>query len=126
MISGSYSPVMATAISSSHACWSYDDHQALDEYAKEFLRAGLAAGERIWYVPGPRSSGIADWLGSARPPPPRSNPVRIIARQDAYTAGQVVDPDAQIAAYAAVTDAALADGFTGFRVVADVTAMVRT
>ncbi|GAA2697462.1 MEDS domain-containing protein [Actinoplanes palleronii] len=117
---------MTTAIESSHACWSYGDHQALDEYAKEFLRAGLAAGERIWYVPRPRSQGITDWLRSVSPRSSRPDPVRIIPWQDAYTAGQVVDPAAQIAAYAAVTDAALADGFSGFRVVADVTAMVRT
>ncbi|WP_344316748.1 MEDS domain-containing protein, partial [Actinoplanes couchii] len=58
---------MATATSSSHACWSYDDPGALEAYAKEFLRAGLAAGERVWYVPGPRSTTVTDWLRSAGP-----------------------------------------------------------
>ncbi|MEU4690503.1 MEDS domain-containing protein [Actinoplanes sp. NPDC023714] len=115
-----------TTATPTHACWSYDDHDALDEYAKEFLRAGLAAGERIWYVPGPRSRTIAGWLDTAGPRSSLPDPVRIIARQDAYTAGQVIDPAEQIAAYTAVTEAALADGFTGFRVVADVTALVRT
>jgi hypothetical protein len=51
--------------------------------------------------------------------------VRIIPWQTAYTAGQVIDPAGQIATYAAVTEDALAAGFTGFRVVADVTALVR-
>ncbi|MDR6324521.1 hypothetical protein J3R03_008717 [Actinoplanes couchii] len=117
---------MATATSSSHACWSYDDPGALEAYAKEFLRAGLAAGERVWYVPGPRSTTVTDWLRSAGPTVSRPDAMRIIAWQDAYAAGQVVDPGEQIAAYAAVTQAALADGFTGFRVVADVTELVRT
>ncbi|WP_172890506.1 MEDS domain-containing protein [Actinoplanes derwentensis] len=114
-----------TTATPSHECWSYDDHQTLDEYATEFLRAGLAAGERVWYVPGPRSRTVADWLRSASQSA-RPDSARIIVRQDAYTAGLVVDPAEQIATYAAVTQAALADGFTGFRVVADVTALVRT
>ncbi|HWS38047.1 MAG TPA: MEDS domain-containing protein [Actinoplanes sp.] len=117
---------MTTATSSPHACWSYDDPGALEEFAKEFLRAGLAAGERVWHVPSPRSNAIADWLRSADSEVPRPDAMRIIDWQDAYAAEQVVDPAEQIAAYAAVTEAALADGFTGFRVVADVTALVRT
>ncbi|MEU4163420.1 MEDS domain-containing protein [Actinoplanes sp. NPDC026670] len=115
-----------TAATTTHACWSYDSPTALDAYAREFLRAGLTAGERIWYVPGSRSGAVADWLRSLAPVSSRPDPIRIIAWQDAYTAGQVIDPAEQIASYAAVTQAALADGFTGFRVVADVTALVRT
>jgi hypothetical protein len=117
---------MTTATFPAHACWSYSDPSALDEYTKEFLRAGLAAGERIWYVPSPRSRTVTDWLRTASPMSSRPDRVQIIPWQDAYTAGQVVDPARQIAAYAAVTEAALADGFSGFRVVADVTALVRT
>ena len=37
-----------------------------------------------------------------------------------------MDPDDLIATYAAATDAAIADGFTGFRVAADSTGLVRT
>jgi len=37
-----------------------------------------------------------------------------------------VDPDAQVRTYAAATGAALAAGFTGLRVVAEATPLVRT
>ncbi|WP_436534489.1 MEDS domain-containing protein [Actinoplanes sp. HUAS TT8] len=106
-----------------HACWSYDDHDELDRHARQFLQAGLAAGERVWFVPGARSgTATADWLRGVT----RAGAVRIISWQEAYADGLVIDPDAQVAAYTAVTEQALADGFTGFRVVADVTALVRT
>ncbi|WP_430785205.1 MEDS domain-containing protein [Actinoplanes sp. G11-F43] len=116
-----------TTAAAIHACWSYDDHGALDEYAREFLLAGHAAGERLWYVPGSRpGSTIAEWLGGLGRESARPHPVRILPWQGAYAAGQVIDPAEQIARYTAVTEAALADGFSGFRVVADVTALVGT
>ena len=76
-----------TTTTASHACWSYTDHTALDEYAKQFLNAGLAAGERVWYVPGPRSGTIADWLQSLTPMSPGPDPIKVISWRDAYTAG---------------------------------------
>ncbi|GIF01713.1 hypothetical protein Ari01nite_91770 [Paractinoplanes rishiriensis] len=45
---------------------------------------------------------------------------------DTYPEGAIIDPFAQVAAYAATTDQALAAGWTGLRVVADVTPLVRT
>jgi hypothetical protein len=49
-----------------------------------------------------------------------------MAVADAYPTGTVVDPPAQAAEYAATVDAAVAAGFTGLRVAAEVTSLVRT
>jgi len=52
--------------------------------------------------------------------------VEFVSLASTYPAGAAVDPGAQVAAYAAATEAALAAGHTGLRVFADCTALVRT
>ncbi|GIF05186.1 MEDS domain-containing protein [Actinoplanes siamensis] len=105
-----------------HTCWAYDDHRPFDAYARDFLGAGLAAGERVWYVPGDWTGTTAAWLRGAGP----AGAARVISQADAYRGVAVVDPAGQVAAYAAATEDALAAGFTGFRVVAEATALVRS
>jgi anti-anti-sigma regulatory factor len=106
-----------------HHCWSWDDPAEFQTPARAFLRAGLAGGEQVWFVAGARTAVPAGWLPEATA---RPGSARFIAVDDAYPAGHVVDPDAQVAAYAAATGDALAAGFTGLRVAADVTSLVRT
>ncbi|MEU4244343.1 MEDS domain-containing protein [Actinoplanes sp. NPDC026619] len=103
-----------------HACWSYDDYSPFDRYAGEFLHAGLAAGERVWYVTGRSAGATAEWLRGV------GTAARVVSTTDAYVGTDAIDPAEQMATYTAVTEQALAEGFTGFRVAADVTAMVRT
>ncbi|GAA0485695.1 hypothetical protein Ade02nite_09260 [Paractinoplanes deccanensis] len=57
---------------------------------------------------------------------PGGDAVRVVSFEEAYSGDGVVDPAGQVAAYTAVTEEALAGGYTGLRVVADVTALVRT
>lgn len=109
---------MATDIG--HGCWSYDDYHPFDRYAREFLGAGLLAGERVWYVTGRSSGAAADLLRGA------GAAARILSFDEAYPAGHTVDPAGQVAVYTTVTEQALAEGYTGFRVVADATPLVRT
>jgi hypothetical protein len=113
-------------ITAGHMCWSYDDYQPFDAYAREYLRAGLEAGERVWYVPGRHRAQTAGWLAAHAAESGRREAVRVIPSEQAYPGGLVVDPAAQVAAYTAATEDALAAGFTGLRVVADATAFVRT
>ncbi|RZU74499.1 DcmR-like sensory protein [Micromonospora kangleipakensis] len=111
-----------------HVCWAYDDPAVLDSRAMAFLAAGLAAGERVWLAaPSTPDSltrrldghpGLADAL--------RSGAARIVHVDDAYRVDEVIDPETQVRHYAAATADALADGYTGFRVVADATSLVRT
>jgi len=102
-----------------HVCWSYDDYQPFDAYAREYMRAGLEAGEQVWYVPGRHRTETAEWLAA-------QTAASVLSSGQAYPGGLIVDPDAQVAAYTAATEEALAAGFTGLRVVADATAFVRT
>ena len=49
---------------------------------------------------------------------------RIMPLEAAYSVGRAIDPMAQLSMYAAATESALADGFTGLRVAADATPLV--
>ena len=93
-----------------HVCLAYDGPAELASRAREFLALGEAAGERVYYI---AVTAPAD-------------PLPFVPLGDTYRAGAVVDPVAQVAAYTAATEAALAAGFTGLRVVADATSLVRT
>ena len=52
--------------------------------------------------------------------------VQILPVQEVYGPGGPVDPERVVAAYAAATEVALADGFRGLRMSADATGLVRT
>ncbi|MFC7532942.1 MEDS domain-containing protein [Actinoplanes sp. GCM10030250] len=105
--------------SAGHECWSYDDQHLFDTYAREVLLAGLAAGERVWYIPGRFSRLDAGAL-------PGGEAIRVLSFQTAYSGHEAIDPATQVATYAAATEDALDAGFTGLRVVADATELVRT
>ncbi|MFC7533325.1 MEDS domain-containing protein [Actinoplanes sp. GCM10030250] len=108
-----------------HTCWSYDDHQEFVLNARSFLHAGLLAGERVWYVPGPRSNGAVGWLLDEAPAWPPGT-VQVLDPLEVYCPEQPFDPVAQMSSYVAATEEAVAAGYTGLRVVADATPMVRT
>ena len=96
-----------------HACLGYDDPAVLEAAAYDFLAAGRAAGEQVWFVAGwaPR-----DW---------DFQPL-VVPVGDQYPEDAVIDPAAGVAAYARATEQAIAAGYTGLRVVADATPLVRT
>jgi anti-anti-sigma regulatory factor len=96
-----------------HACLTYDDPARFQTVAHEFLAAGLAAGERVWYLAPEEPRG---WDFTPE----------VVTLHDQYPADAVIDPDAGLAAYARATEQALADGFTGLRVAADVTPLLLT
>jgi hypothetical protein len=92
-----------------HACWVYADDEELVRGASEFLVAGERLGQRLIYV------------GPALPEPLSGHAVDLIALDGVYGP----DPETVLAYYSAATDAALADGYTGLRVVAEGSAAVR-
>ncbi|MFI5495003.1 MEDS domain-containing protein [Actinoplanes sp. NPDC051859] len=97
-----------------HVCVAYDEPAAFDSAAREFLAAGIAAGEQLWYIaptPAPRGWDFAPEL------------VRL---GDHYPEGAVIDPAAGVAAYAAATERAIAAGYRGLRIAAEATNLVRT
>lgn len=96
--------------SSGHVCLAFDRPAELESQARDFLAAGAAAGERTVFV--------------ALDAP--AAPLPFVPLGATYRHGEVIDPVAQVAAYAAATAEALAAGHTGLRVVADATSLVRT
>lgn len=114
--------------SPSHLCWRYDRRGDFDERAREFLAEGLAAGQRVLYsAPGdPRAltdrlRAVGSFDGGARP-----GAVQVASLEATYHLDAVIDPEQQVRSYAEATEQALAAGFTGLRVAADVTPLVRT
>ncbi|MFI5916856.1 MEDS domain-containing protein [Dactylosporangium sp. NPDC051541] len=108
---------MSTPVADQHVCWAYDDPEQRHAYAQSYLRAGLAADELVWYL----GAGGPAAVGGPLP-----DGVAFVAVESMYCAGTPVDPQAQVVAYADATDAALAAGYTGLRVFADCTELVRT
>jgi hypothetical protein len=111
-----------------HLCWCYTEPGEFRARAVEYLADGVLAGERVIYVAAGDPEVLAGTL--------RTSPVLARALDSgralvsdvtaAYSAGAVVDPRAQVDAYAALTAQALDDGCTGLRVAAEVTSLVRT
>ncbi|WP_285680628.1 MEDS domain-containing protein [Actinoplanes sp. NBRC 103695] len=93
-----------------HVCLAFDNRADLEARAREFLAAGAATGELTRYIAAEEPTVPLPWLPLG----------------DRYPEGVVIDPHAQVAVYAAATEDAVATGYTGLRVVADVTSLVRT
>ncbi|MFI7599982.1 MEDS domain-containing protein [Actinoplanes sp. NPDC049681] len=96
-----------------HVCLAYDDPATFEAAARDFLAEGVAAGERVWYL---ASEPPCGW--DFRPD--------LIRPGDHYPAGGAIDPVRGVEAYAAATRQALADGYSGLRVAAAATPLVRT
>ncbi|MGK5442465.1 MEDS domain-containing protein [Micromonospora sp. URMC 105] len=118
----------APAVPSGHVCWSYDDPAVFDARAQRFLLAGLDAGERVRYVTAePEDVAVARWRAVPRLRAALgSGAAEVVSVRGTYGERHVVDPAGQVATYATLTDAALADGHAGLRVAADATTLVVT
>ncbi|WP_307804099.1 MEDS domain-containing protein [Micromonospora echinofusca] len=111
-----------------HICWGYDDPAAFDVRARSYLAEGLAVGEQVWFVAAGRPETLLERLRAVPgfPEALRRGAARIVPLTDAYRHDRIVDPATQVRAYAQATEAALAAGHTGLRVVAEATPLVRT
>ncbi|GAA3624477.1 hypothetical protein GCM10022267_08260 [Lentzea roselyniae] len=106
-----------------HLCWPFDDFAEFRARAAEFLADGLELGQRACYVA--RGDDLATHLAT--------EPVLAEALRDGRAEvvrleprSATATPEEQVKVYAAATRAALRDGFTGLRVAADATALVRS
>jgi hypothetical protein len=104
----------------------FDDPADFRAHAVEFLADGLGRGCRVRYV----APGDVDMLRAHVAPllhrAYRLDAVEVLSLADPQPATACVDAADLIATYTAATDAALGDGFAGFRVAADSTGLVRT
>lgn len=111
-----------------HLCWVYDDPASFVDAAQRYLSVGLVKGERLLCV----GDGIAADLRAAGEP--FGSLDALAARGaltfdtigQAYAEGPVLSPADQWAFYDAAVRDARGAGFSGLRVVADVTPLART
>jgi anti-anti-sigma factor len=113
----------AVAGPADHLCWVHDDAASFALVARQFLADGLARGERLLFV------GDSEGIGALRQPATvlpdvdalvAGGVLQLVPVEGAYRTGQF-DADRQLEFYDQVTCRAVADGYTGLRVVADVT-----
>jgi hypothetical protein len=107
----------------------FDDHAEFRAAAVEFLADGLARGARVRYIgPADERSLRADLGPLLRiPQAHRAGAVEVVSVAGTYAGPDAcVDAQTQVDCYTADTQAALDDGFAGFRVAAQVTMLVRT
>jgi anti-anti-sigma regulatory factor len=111
-----------------HVCWRFDNAAQRQTRAREFLADGLARRNRVFYLGSGEVDALVqdlrdiDGIDAAL----SSGAARVASLESIYPAGAVVDPVAQVETYAEETEDAIAAGYTGLRVVADATALVRT
>lgn len=109
-----------------HACWAFDDRQEFTDVALEFLTDGLRLGQRLAHVgsePVEEQRERLDPLGDVGGLID-SGALQLFELSNLYRVGEPVVAEVQVAAYLAATEAALADGYTGLRVAAQVTDLV--
>lgn len=111
-----------------HLCWAYHDRGEFRSRAVEFLADGLARGQRLSYIASGDEAALwndlvdLNGLDQAR----QAGAIQVQPLELTYRSGAVIDPDDQLRACTAATEAALAAGFTGLRVASDVTPLVGT
>ena len=110
-----------------HSCWVHGDRSDYRPRLTEYFREGLERGLRVAYL-GPGNAGELrehlDRLVDSGPLLTREA-IRVISFEEIYGMGGPVDPTEVIKRYAAATQEALADGYRGLRISADVTDLVR-
>ncbi|MEV5817579.1 MEDS domain-containing protein [Micromonospora haikouensis] len=116
------------ALPTDHVCWRHDDPAAFAAAARAFLTVGLVAGEELWYVTERDPAEAREWLAAVPglADALRDGAARVVPLDGTYVDGRIADPAAQVRAYAEATEAALAAGHAGLRVVAEATGLVRT
>ncbi|HLE99182.1 MAG TPA: MEDS domain-containing protein [Gaiellaceae bacterium] len=110
-----------------HVCWAYPDEESRREVFADFLRTGLAAQQRLVLIaPDPERRLESDLASAGLPVRKLLRDGRLVAfsTEDAYLPDGTFDADARLAAYCALIEGALADGFSGVRVAADATAVL--
>jgi hypothetical protein len=109
-----------------HLCWTYVSHDEFLDAAVTFLVDGIAAGLRVMYVAESPAGELREHVAPVGDVDQLCAAGTLILQplDDVYDVDANIVPEQQLAAYAAATDQALAGGYTGLRVVAEVTRLV--
>jgi anti-anti-sigma factor len=113
----------AAAQPADHLCWAYDDPSSFAAAARQFLTDGFARGERLLFVGDPEGIDALQQPGTVLPGVEAlvaRGVLQLVPVEGAYRTGKF-DVDRQLEFYDEVTRRAVSEGYTGLRVVADVT-----
>jgi anti-anti-sigma factor len=105
-----------------HACWGFDEVGDLSTAAAAFLSEGSELGQRLMFVGGPEAEAMVRETDPMRTLV-RDGTLQVAPFESVYPGGRRMANADQLSMYAGATDQALADGFTGLRVFAEVTAL---
>jgi hypothetical protein len=111
---------------SDHGCWAYASVDERAAVTAAWLSDGLRLGQRCLYVGDGRPEDllkelatIADVEGAVA-----AKTLAVVSAARMYDLSAPIDPDAQLAVYAAAVEEAMRDGYRGLRVVADISPLV--
>jgi MEDS: MEthanogen/methylotroph, DcmR Sensory domain len=109
-----------------HGCWLYRGDAVLRHAVVEYLSDGRRLGQRLVYVGGKPEIGLRADLDGLEDVEPllRDGGLRVVPIPELYRPGEPIDAEGQLATFAEATEEALADGYTGLRVAAEVTTLV--
>jgi len=110
-----------------HLCWVHGDGRDYRPRLTEFFGEGLERGLQVAYLGAGEIEELREHLDRfvGIGPLLTREAVRIISFDEIYRAGEPVVPAEVMKKYAAATQEALADGYRGLRIGADVTDLVR-
>lgn len=110
-----------------HLCGVHGDPWDYRPRLTEFFSEGLERGLRVAYVGSGNVEELREQLDSVgdTDAPLGGEAIRVISFDEIYGVAALVDPTEVIKNYAAATQEALADGYRGLRISADVTDLVR-
>lgn len=109
-----------------HAAWGYASDAERSRIASAWLTDGLRARQRALYV---ADGEVEALIGELAEVPDvdaalQTGALVVFTAAEIYDLSAPIDPDRQLAGYAGAVEAALADGYTGLRVAADITPLV--
>jgi anti-anti-sigma factor len=111
---------------SDHVCWTFGSDEEYGEFhdaALYFAADGMALRQRLFYVSERRDHDVLAHLRSLGDPEALRRDGALVVQQlaDVYPGGgPITDPEAQLVAFDGAVSEAIADGFAGVRVVAEV------
>jgi anti-anti-sigma factor len=109
-----------------HVSWAYDDLDGLREACADTFAEGAARGEQLVYIGDRGHEELRDDLSAleSRDALLENGRLRLHSVAELYPATGRLEPQAQVETFRVEAERALRDGFTGLRVVGDVTEIV--
>lgn len=111
-----------------HACLSFANDAEQHDVAASFVRDGLASRQKVYYLIDADPVAVPEWLKTDTAAVRRAvdkGQLVVLGAEDAYLAGESFAPDAMIPRFDRFINAALAEGYAGFRVTAEMTWILR-